>query len=184
MLAINNSPKRSIPLIGWMENAIDILGKFGAVCAGTCLLAMTLGISAATISRYIFNRPWRFTEEFSGGMLLVVFFMALLYVLVLGRHIRVSIIFDRIPAKIRAYLLVTNSLLAAAYAGFIFGEGLRLVNQLIEYRVRYIMMPIPEALSAISIPIGIGLFGLGCLAMLAKQVFALFSKSTEVKYKW
>ena len=184
MSVSNDSSKRSIQFIGWLDNAIDILGKLGAIFAGICLLTMTLGISAATISRYLFNRPWRITEEFSGALLLAVFFMALLYVLVLGRHIRVTIIFDRIPAKIRAYLLIINSLLATAYAGFIVGEGFRLVNQLIEYRVRYMMMPIPEALGAIVIPIGMGLFGLGCLTLLIKQALALILKSTEVKYKW
>jgi TRAP-type C4-dicarboxylate transport system permease small subunit len=184
MSASIDGPKRTIQFIGWLENAVDILGKIGAIFAGLCLFTMTFSISAATISRYLFNRPWGITEELSGVLLLAVFFMALLYVLVLGRHIRVTIIFDLIPAKIRAYLLIINSLLATAYAGFIVGEGIRLVNQLIEFRVSYLMLPLPEALGAVFIPIGMGFFGLGCLTLLIKQALMMILKSSEVKYKW
>lgn len=181
---MEESRKQEIPAIAWMDTVINVLGKVGAVCAGLCLVIMTIIMSAATISRYVFMTSWRFTEELTGFLLLAVFVMALLYVLVLGRHIRVSIIFDRIPVKVRAYLWVMNSVIAAAYAGFIVGEGIRLVNQLIKYNVKYMTMPVPEAVGVVSIPIGAGLFGLGCLAILVKQVLALILKSYEVGDKW
>ena len=95
-----------------------------------------------------------------------------------------SIIFDRLPVKVRAYLWVLNSLLAAAYAGFVVVQGLDLVSKLIKRNVNYMIMGVPEAAAAISIPIGAGLFGIGCLALLVKQVLALINKSYEVSDQW
>ena len=182
---LEESQKQRKPAaIAKMDTVVDILGKIGAVAAGMALVVMTVLMASSTIARYLFGFSWHITEELTGLLLLYIWVMALLYVLVLGRHIRVSIIFDRLPTKVRAYLWILNSLLAAAYAGFIVGEGLRLLNELIKYNVKYMIMSIPEAVGAVSIPIGAGLFGIGCLAMLVKQVLVLISKSYEVGDKW
>lgn len=177
-LAIEQRPKR-ISLIGLAEKGIEVLGNGGAIVAGVSLLAMMLVISTASISRYLFSKPWNLCEELSGGLLLVMFFMALLYVLVLGKHIRINLVSDRLPAKLRTYLLLINSLLAAVYAGFVFYQGVGLTNELIEYNVRFLTLPMPEFIFAAFIPIGIGFFGLGCIVISIKQVSALLPRSIK-----
>ena len=182
---MEESQKRRKPAaIARMDSIVDILGKIGAVAAGIALVVMTVLMASSTIVRYLFSTSWRFTEEFTGLLLLYIWVLAFLYVLVLGRHIRVSIIFDRLPVKVRAYLWVLNSVLAAAYSGFVVGLGANLVSDLIHYDVRFTISRIPEVAAAISIPIGAGLFGIGCLALLVKQVLALINKSYEVSDQW
>ncbi|MFC2009195.1 TRAP transporter small permease [Chloroflexota bacterium] len=167
--AMENSPRWVLQY----ERTVAVLGKLGAIVTGLALVALALTISGATVSRYLFNEPWGFTEELSGALLLSLFYLPLLYVLTLDRHVRVTLLFDRMPERAKSSILVTNSLLAALYSGFMVGEGMRLVQNLIRHDVRYIMMPLPEAVGAVSIPIGAGLFGLGCTALLAKRVVVL-----------
>ncbi len=176
--------QRKPAAIARMDAVVDILGKIGAVAAGLALVVMTVLMASSTLARYLFGTSWNFTEEFTGLLLLYIWMLGLLYVLVLGRHIRVSIIFDRLPARLRSYLWVLNSMLAAAYAGFVVGRGADLVSEHLRYDVGYTISRIPEAAASISIPIGAGLFGIGCLALLVKQVIALISKSYEVSDQW
>ncbi len=170
--------------IARMDTVVDILGKIGAVAAGMALVVMTILMASSTIARYLFGFSWYITEELTGLLLLYIWVMGLLYVLVLGRHIRVSIIFDRLPVKVRAYLWVFNSALAAAYAGFVVGQGMVLVREHLKYNVHFTISRIPEVAASISIPIGAGLFGIGCLALLVKQVLILINKSYEVSDQW
>ncbi len=175
--------QRQSAAIARMDKVVDILGKIGAVAAGIALVVMTILMASSTIGRYLFGFSWHITEELTGLLLLYVWVLGLLYVLVLGRHIRVSIIFDRLPAKLRAYLWVFNSALAAAYAGFVVGQGMALVREHLKYNVHFTISGIPEAVASISIPIGAGLFGIGCLALLVKQVIALINKSYNESYE-
>ena len=69
-------------------------------------------------------------------------------------------------------------------AGFVVGQGMVLVREHLKYNVHFTISRIPEAAASISIPIGAGLFGIGCLALLVKQVLALINKSYEVSDQW
>ena len=179
-----NQKQRKPIAIARMDTVVDILGKIGAVAAGMALVVMTILMASSTIARYLFGFSWHITEELTGLLLLYIWMLGLLYVLVLGRHIRVSLVFDRLPVKLRAYLWVLNSILAAAYAGFVVGQGIALVSEHIQYNVHFTISGIPEVAATISIPIGAGLFGIGCLALLVKQVLVLINKSYEVSDQW
>ena len=166
----------------FIRRLIDGIGIVGAVSAGLCLLVMAFSVCVGTISRYAFNKPFNWIDEFAGGLLIPLFFLPLLYALILGRHIKVNIVVDRLPRKLVSYALIINSLLALIYGGFLFSEGLRLTQQLIQYETRYVTFDLlPQFAGAIFIPIGSGIFCLGLLALLVSQVRTLILKSAEAK---
>lgn len=121
------------------------------------------------------------TEEFAGAMLLGTFYLGLLFVLVLDKHISVDIVFNRLSTKARSCLWVVNILLAILYSGFLFWEGVRLVGRHIGDNVKFMTMPVPLAAISIFIPLGAGFFGLGCIARLVKQISMLITKTRGAK---
>ncbi len=166
----------------FIRRIIDKIGIVGAAFAGLCLLVMAFSVAAGALSRYVFNKPFNWVDEFAGALLIPLFFLPLLYVLILGRHIKVNLIANRLPRKLMPYILIINSLLALIYGGFLFSEGLRLTQQLIQYEVDFFVFNLlPQFVFAIFIPIGAGMFCLGLLALLVSQVRELVLKSAEAK---
>lgn len=158
---------------------LDGIAKGSIVFAGFIILVVSCVVATGALSRYIFSAPLAWMEEFAGSMMIPIFFLPLLYVLTKDRHIKIKLLTDHLPVKARSFLLLTSSLLALAYAGFVTYEGLRLVQKLIHYNANYVMIAAPQAVSAVLIPVGMGIFGLGCLALLIKQIRALVSKCDE-----
>ena len=131
-------------MTGRLSRVAEVVGKVGAVGAGIGLVFMSLGVASGAISRYVFNNPLNWTEEFAGGLMIPLSFLPLLYVLILGKHFRVGIIANRFPRRVRDILLIVNSLLALAYGGFIVYEGVRLTQEHIYRQINYIFLPLPK----------------------------------------
>ncbi|GEM_PF-3377228 len=166
----------------FVRRMVDRIGIVGAAFAGLCLLVMAFSVAAGAISRYVFSVPFNWVDEFAGALLIPLFFLPLLYVLILNKHIKVSIIANRLPRKLMQYILIINSLLALMYGGFLFKEGLRLTQQLVQYEVGFMVFNLlPQFVFAIFIPIGAGMFSLGLLTLLVSQVRELVLKSAEGK---
>lgn len=63
-------------------------------------IAMTLLIFVSTLMRYLGGRPIRFSDELAGLLFLSLTFLCLPYVLDKGRHIRIEILINLMPAGI------------------------------------------------------------------------------------
>ncbi|MFI0473445.1 TRAP transporter small permease [Halomonas sp. HMF6819] len=63
-------------------------------------VVMTLLIFISTLMRYLGGRPLRFSDELAGLLFLTLTFLCLPYVLNKGRHIRIEILINLMPASI------------------------------------------------------------------------------------
>jgi TRAP-type C4-dicarboxylate transport system permease small subunit len=72
------------------------------------LLAMALLMTAGALMRYLFNSPIAFADEVSGLMLLGITFLGLAYVEKDNAHIRIEMIFRRMPPGVQAVLAKIN----------------------------------------------------------------------------
>ena len=164
-----------------LDRVIGGMGIAGLVCAAFGILAMCIPIAVGTISRYLFLKPFNWIDEYAGALMIPVFFMSLLYVLRVDKHIRVGLVADRLPKKIVSFLGLTNSLLAAAYGAFLCYEGLRITLALYRDNAGYINFELPSFLTAMFIPIGTGLFSLGCLALFISNLRTLLTSSVKME---
>lgn len=75
---------------------------------GYCVLLPVLAtiISVDVVMRYAFSAPLSWGLELSKYVMLVMFLMGLLYSFQSDVHIRVDIIYDRLPARFRRFLSV------------------------------------------------------------------------------
>lgn len=165
----------------WLNRVIDGLGKAGIFFASLSILGMFIPIAAGAISRYIFNKPFNWIDEYGGALMIPCIFLSLLYVLRKDKHIRVNIIVSRLPHKVAVYLGMFNSLLTAGYATFLCLEGIRMTKELIHYNVGYMNFEVPMYVPIMCIPIGAGMFGLGCIALFISQLRAEILGAVEEK---
>lgn len=83
------------------------------------VLAMTLNTIAGVFSRFVFNSAITVTDELNVIFIVLVTFAGLSYAARKGRHIRMSAIYDLMPAKARKALMIVISSLTSAFMFFL-----------------------------------------------------------------
>lgn len=82
-----------------------------AALAGIFVLVLV-----AVVMRYVWGRPFAFTEELSGLFMTLAVFTLLPSVVLREINIRVTVISDRLPARAQRVLFVVGQLLLLAFA--------------------------------------------------------------------
>jgi TRAP-type C4-dicarboxylate transport system permease small subunit len=86
------------------SNILHSISKVFNFIAATIVGATTLLVVVSSLMRYIFGKPIHFTEELGALFFMVLSVFSLAYVLTIDRHIKITIIFNRIPKTIRSYV--------------------------------------------------------------------------------
>lgn len=90
------------------------LSRAGAAVGAVALAAMILLITAQVLSRRVLASPMVIADELSGWLLVICTFSALGYALLHGDHIRVTLLSERLPARVQSVLQVMGGLVGAA----------------------------------------------------------------------
>lgn len=101
----------SLPgILGTIDNLISRFESF-ALAAGVLLMA--LNTVANVVGRYVFQHSIFFSEEVNRILIIFITFAGIGYAARHGRHIRMSAIYDALPARARKVLMVIISLITA-----------------------------------------------------------------------
>ena len=92
---------------------MDICKGLNYLAVGVTFL-MSLWIFADVIGRYFFNHPIGGTTELVKGMIIIVVFLSVPYTWQKGRHIRTTMILERLSPKTRIGLEIFICLIAIA----------------------------------------------------------------------
>jgi len=111
--------KRVNPLLKTIDFIDGLLSRFEGVMLALGVIAMTVNTIAAVISRYVFNSAITVTDELNMIFIVVVTFAGLSYAARNGRHIRMSAIYDAMPAKIRKALMIGMTSITSAFMFFL-----------------------------------------------------------------
>ena len=98
--------KRINPILKVLDFADVLISKFEGFMLAVGVIAMTVNTIAAVISRFVFNSAITFTDELNMIFIVVVTYAGLSYAARNGRHIRMSAIYDAMPAKTRKVLMI------------------------------------------------------------------------------
>lgn len=93
-----------------------ILGVVGGVI-------MTSLIFISTLMRYLAGRPLRFSDELAGLLFLSLTFLCLPYVLDKGRHIRIEIITNLVPASMVRIMDLVGTMTLVVFCMIFFYEA-------------------------------------------------------------
>lgn len=98
-------PSRSIA--GRLFTLLDaVIGKAEMYVLGWGIIIMALNTIANVFGRYLFSQSIYFTEELNEFLIVIITFMGLGYVTRKGRHIRMSALYDVLPARARKLLMI------------------------------------------------------------------------------
>lgn len=81
--------------------------------------ATILVVTAQVASRYVFDSPFNWTEELSRLLFAWMIFVGAALAIREGTHIRVPVLVERLPARVRRYLSAGSMLLVAAFLGMV-----------------------------------------------------------------
>ncbi len=108
--------RRISTFIHWSNQA-------GGILAALFIALMAVLIFIEVIMRYVFNSPTTWTEEIVGYCLQIAAFIGAAYVLEKRRHIRVSILLDKVSEKMRTLLLMLSDVLGFFFCSVIFWKS-------------------------------------------------------------
>ena len=95
-----------------------LAGVGAAALAGIFVLVLV-----AVLMRYVWGRPFAFTEELSGLFMTLAVFTLLPSVVLREINIRVTVISDRLPARAQRVLFVVGQLLLLAFCAIFVREA-------------------------------------------------------------
>lgn len=107
------------PILKMLDFIDTLISRFEGVMLAVGVIAMTVNTIAAVISRFVFNSAITFTDELNMIFIVVVTYAGLSYAARNGRHIRMSAIYDAMPAKTRKALMILMASVTSAFMFFL-----------------------------------------------------------------
>ena len=95
------------------------IGKLEGVLLAVGVIAMTVNTIAGVVSRFVFNSAITVTDELNVIFIVLVTFAGLSYAARYGRHIRMSALYDLLPAKARKALMLVITTVTSACMFFL-----------------------------------------------------------------
>lgn len=96
------------------ERIDDVVAWFEAGIVGLSMVVMAINMIANVFGRYVFAQSIYFSEELNEVLMIAVTFVGLGYVTRKGRHIRMSAVYDMLPAVARRWLMIVIAVSTAA----------------------------------------------------------------------
>jgi TRAP-type C4-dicarboxylate transport system permease small subunit len=106
-------------LPGFLGTIDEWIAKTEAVILAAGIILMALNTCANVIARFVFGEGMFFSGEINRILIILVTFAGIGYAARHGRHIRMSAIYDAIPAKGRKVLMIFIALFTAAMMFFL-----------------------------------------------------------------
>ena len=121
-----------------MDKVEKLLQRIASVSVHICASITVVWVfvfTAYIISRY-FNLGWVFVEEFTGYWLVLIAYIPLAYAFMTGAHIRIGILTNRLPQKIRMIFQLCTDWLALLFVLYLMGRSIEWLIHGIQYHSR------------------------------------------------
>lgn len=106
--------KNKISPVNYALIGLDrLLGNVEGTVVGLAILALAVFAFANVFGRFVFSESIYFVEELNEFLMVLITFFGLGYVTRNGRHIRMTAIYDQLPAVARKVLMIVIALVTA-----------------------------------------------------------------------
>ncbi len=106
-------------MIRRIVDTIDSISRGAAIIGGICLLAMSILMLTEVVCRNYLNFSLVFSWEYSSYLMATVFFLTAAFTLLVKGHVRVFLLAEALPEKIRFALEVMATATGMCIAGFV-----------------------------------------------------------------
>jgi len=103
----------------WLLVASGGIVTAGAFIANICLIIMLSIIFINVILRYVISQPLYWGDEIMTYLMIVMVYAGFGFMLGQGGHVRMTLLFDKLPRKVRNFLWVIVSLIGTVYTAFL-----------------------------------------------------------------
>ena len=150
---------------------LEKLSDLGAFFSSIAFILLTGLILIEIFSRALFNHSTMIADEYSGYFYLAYVFLGLGYTFKENGHIRITIIYSKMPKKIKKIMDFFAGSVALAVIGFVFYRSILLCLESYNYDMRSEgVSETPLYLTQIPMVIGLFFFLLSIIAFLIKVV--------------
>lgn len=126
-----------------------------AVIAAAILLVLLLAVCFATVSRYLFNKPFAELIDLSGYSLVFIVFLGAPWLMSKRGHVRIDLFLDMAPPRAQQYWNAATNFAVVIVALVITYVGTLLTsNYLVHGRVMQDVMDTPQWILLLPIPLG------------------------------
>jgi len=151
------------------------LGDICTMIAGIGVCLMGVMLAANTISRYVFNNPWPFGEEYTAYILVLLTFFPLAYTLRKKGHVRIEIIIDHLAVKIRKWIIIAYTSIAIVVVGLMIYYGLELSIKSLKHNIKAVtVMQTPLWIPQMFVVIGL-------IVLLLQLILYLVSRFSRLR---
>lgn len=143
----------TVRLEGKIWKVLDKISEIALKFSAFLLLMVILAVWYQVFAR-IAHISTKGIVEVTGFMLIWVCYFGIAYGLRTGRHIRVDIIYGRMPENIQNLFLIIGNLVCVAFSIIITWEGIKLIRMFYEIAQNSLTLRIPMFIVYIGMPIG------------------------------
>lgn len=102
--------------LGQLKGIVDRVSDVSAYCAVGLICVLSLLFAVGALARYLLNRPLIFQDEMAGYLMIAITFLALSWTARTGGNIRVELVLEFLPRRVRRALISIGVALAAGWA--------------------------------------------------------------------
>jgi TRAP-type C4-dicarboxylate transport system permease small subunit len=105
--------------VHWLERATRRMCNAAMFLSDVCMAAMITLVSLNCLLRYLAGAPLYWGDEVMIYLMILMSYLAFGYILIEGRHIRMTALTGRLSPKAQNWTWVFTSLVACVYCGFL-----------------------------------------------------------------
>ena len=110
-------------VLGKVFHIIDMISEWSGKLVSFLLLPLIAFIVYDVLMRYVFNRPTDWAHELSYLMFGTIWIMGGAYALVKGSHVKMEVIYNRLPLRRRAIIDLITAPLFFVFIGILLWKG-------------------------------------------------------------
>ncbi len=120
-------------MLGKVRSFVKSGNLFLGYLSGLGILAMSLILFYEVIARYCFDAPTIWVQEVSVYLFMWSMLAGASYTLMLGKHVRIDLIFDRLPPRVQNLLDIVTSFVGMAFCAIVTHQAYLMIAGSIRY---------------------------------------------------
>jgi TRAP-type C4-dicarboxylate transport system permease small subunit len=167
-------------LVSGLARGLDFLVTASGTIAAVVAVLMVTMVAVGTISRYVFQLPFLFIEEYGGYMLVVITLMGASYTLRKGGHVNVDIIVRRLSPRAQARLAVVTDILSVLFVVVLIIQTAKMAAAAFAVsKVSMTVVQTPLGPVYLLMPIGLALLSIELLRAFSQAIKSAYLKSPK-----
>ncbi len=161
-----------------IRSAVKAGNLFLGYLSGIGILLMGFILCYEVIVRYIFNSPTVWVQEVSIYLFMWAMLVGAAYTLMMGKHVRIDLLFDRLPRKVQLVLDAVTSVFGVIFCAIVTQQAYKMIMTSFKYgKVSATILRVPMWLIQLPLLLGFGLLTFQFFFIIVDRLVTLKAES-------